>query len=268
MKERKVTHPQYRPVYRRGNDQIRPPRQFRLPDFNWKLVGLATIIIIVLVAWWQLFHVNTVKIQGNTTLSTKQVTTMVQAELNKSLGRQNLTSLDTVSLSKAILADNYQLKSADVVRAWPHGLVVHVSERQPSLIWKTGDRAYLLDADGSIISPISLTATKLPVITDSSNLPVKVGDKVVPPRFVSFCAQLVSTMSQATGVGITGLTVPDTTTEVYVTTNKGYVVKFDTTRTAEEGLAQMQRVLAALKTQNKNPAEYIDLRIENKAYYK
>jgi cell division septal protein FtsQ len=268
MKERKVIHTQYRPVYRRGNDQIKPVRRLKLPNLNWRLVGLGSLILVLLIGWWQLFHLNTVKIQGNTSLTTKQVTAMVQAELKKSLGRQNLTSLDTAGLEKALLTDNYQLKSVDIVRNWPHGLTVNVSERQPSLIWKTGDQAYLLDADGSIISPVSLAGTKLPVITDSTNLPVKVGDKVVPPRFVTFCAQLVQAMSQTTGVGITGMTVPDTTTEVYVTTNKGYVVKFDTTRSAEEGLAQMQRVLTELQRQGKNPAEYIDLRIENKAYYK
>ncbi len=273
MSGRNVVHSRpYRPAYRRGRSgggNWRPGREsFNLPNLNWRLVGFIVLALIIIVGWWRLFELQSIQVKGNTNTSTTQLKAMVQTEINKNFWRHNLTTLDTANLAKAVGDDNYQLKTIEIERAWPHGLVVQVSERQPSLVWKTGGQAYLLDADGSIISQINPSSSKLPAVTDNTNLPVKAGDRVVPAAFVGFCQELIGTMAQTTGVGVTGLNVPDTTTEVYVTTNKGYVVKFDTTRTAKEGLAELNRLLVALKTQNKNPAQYIDLRIPNTAYYK
>src|SRR5207237_299537 len=97
-----------------------------------------------------------------------------------------------------------QLKTVTVTRSWPHGLGVQIEERTPSLIWKTGDQAYLLDLDGTIISPINPATSKLPLITDTTNLPVKVGEQVVSEHFVSFCTGLVGSLARTTGLKITG----------------------------------------------------------------
>jgi cell division septal protein FtsQ len=134
--------------------------------------------------------------------------------------------------------------------------------------WNSGGVTYALDAGGKIIGLLSEVGSNVPVVTDSTNLPVKVGDTVAPARFVTFSTTLATNLPKETGIAISSLRVTDTTSELYVVTNKGYQLKLDTTRGVEEQLADLKQVLATLSTQKKTPAEYIDLRIANKAYWK
>ena len=108
----------------------------------------------------------------------------------------------------------------------------------------------------------------LPVVEESTNLPVKIGDRVVPASFIGFCSGLIETLPKKSGLQITGMRVPDTTSELYVVTNRGYYLKFDTTRSSSEQVGDLKIVLDTLARQKKTPAEYIDLRIAGKAYYK
>lgn len=256
-----------RPVYRReASPRLR--RSWQPPRLNWRLWGVGLGLVVIIVSWWRSFTIHQITIRGNRTLSQAAITGFVRADLKAHPWWGNLTTISTSGLAGDLVADHYQLRQVSVTRSWPHGLKLVVSERTPSLIWKTGDQAYLLDIDGTIISPINPATTKLPVVVDSTNLPIKVGEKAVSQHFVEFCVGLVGSLSHASGISVTGLTVIDTTTEVTVTTNKGYVVKFDTTRSVEEGLEQLRRVQSTLTSQNRTPTSYIDLRIAGKAYYK
>jgi cell division septal protein FtsQ len=146
--------------------------------------------------------------------------------------------------------------------------VLEMTERQPLLAWKSGVQVFALDVEGVAVSYQSDVGLKLPVVEDSTNLPVKIGDRVVPARFVSFATGVIATMPKKTGLQITGLRIPDTTSELYVVTSRKFFIKFDTTREVDEQVGDLKAVLDTLSKQNKTPAEYIDLRIAGKAYYK
>ena len=60
----------------------------------------------------------------------------------------------------------------------------------------------------------------------------------------------------------------ESTLDLYAKTDKGYVVIFDTSRPVGEGIGDLKVVLASLAAQKRTPAEYIDLRVSGKAYYK
>lgn len=164
-----------------------------------------------------------------------------------------------------MIQHNNRLRDVSLGRQWPSTLLVKVTERQPSLNWQTGGQTYLLDNDGSIIG-ISDDATK-PTVVDTSNLPVKPGDRVAPARFVDFCLKMVEQVS-AMGLGVVSLRITDTTNEVQATINKGYAIKFDSTRDVTDQISDLRLVLDTLAKQQKKPTEYVDLRIQGKAYYR
>ena len=254
-----------RPVYSRGKTNIR--RSFKLPAWNWRLLGIAGVTIVVAAGWWLGFSITSTTIGGNKSVPSTRLVQEVRDELGRHAGWGNLTMVDTDALSARLEAREPLLSSAVVTRQWPHGLHLAVEERKPGIIWTSAEHRYLVDSDGVVVGEANTNQTDLPVVADSSNLPVKVGDRVVSARFITCVDDLVR-LIPATKLGIIGLSVPATTTEVFVTTDKSYVVKFDTTRPASESIAALTRVLAQLTATNKAPAEYIDLRIENRAYYK
>jgi cell division septal protein FtsQ len=178
----------------------------------------------------------------------------------------NLVTLNDDRLgSKLQLADPL-LKSVQVRRRWFHTVIITATLKQPSLGWSSDNQRYLLDRDGTAIGVLP-AGSVLPVVNDGSNLPVKTGTRVTTSRFVAFVGELVPALA-ANGIGATSLDVKETTLDLSVTTNKGYRLIFDTGRTVAEEMADLKAVLGLLATQKKTPAEYIDLRVSGKAYYK
>lgn len=264
MPPRRVTRPP-RPVYRPVSGRRQQGGEgVRIPNL-WKYWRLWLVLGVVYLVWRQ-FDVRTIQINGLSHLDKATVTKEVSESLNSRPWGDNLLSMDPNRLTDDLQKKEYRIKTVHTVRHFPGTLEVQISERQPSLNWQTGGRSFVLDIDGSLIGETGAASANLPTVVDSTNLPAKVGDKVVPPHFVAFCNDVVAGMPKL-GLRVVGLKVPDTTSEVYITTDKGYYVKFDTTREASGELSDLQSVLATLKKINKSPTQYIDLRVERKAYW-
>jgi cell division protein FtsQ len=256
-----------RPSYTRRQSARR--RQLQLPRLrlSWfRLIVPVVVLLLVVIGIAQLTALKTVRIQGNHTLTTAHLTRLTRQGISHQLLGGNLLLLDTGSLGGYLQQAEPGIKQVTIHRQLPHTLDVVVVERQPTLNWKTGGMVYLLDATAAVIGPTDSTYAHLPTVTDSSNLPVKVGDKVAPPSFVTFCAAIARQLP-VTGYTIQEMTVPESTNEVDVQTTGGLLLKFDTTRPAGEEIADLKAVQAELKAANQTPKSYIDLRIEDKAYY-
>jgi cell division septal protein FtsQ len=213
---------------------------------------------------WHLFGVSKVEVQA----PGRQVEIRTETErIIKDKWRQrNLLTINDGELVSDLQQGDPLLKSVEVRRKWFHSIVVKATLKQPSMGWTSGNQRYLLDRDGTAIGVLAADS-KLPVVVDGSNLPVQMGARVAPARLVAFVTALVPALA-AEGYSVTGLEVKDTTLDLNVTTDKGYQLVFDTGRTVGEEIYDLRAVKGLLATQKKTPAEYIDLRIAGKAYYK
>lgn len=242
----------------------RPARELKL---NLRAIVSLIVIIVVIIWWWRFFSVRTISVEGSRNYSSSLVTGSVRDQLHSHWWWRNLTLLDTRHLQANLLKQQPQLASLDISRHWPSQLTLNVTERNPNMLWRSGDQLYVLSSEGIVTAQVKGSAPKLPIVEDTTNLPVKLGSQVVPERFVSFSLELIRLLPKH-GLQVTNLKVSASTTEVYAIVNQGYYIKFDTTREASSEVGDLTKVLALLKSQNKKPAEYIDLRIEGKAYYK
>lgn len=257
-----------RPSYsRRGAP---PPRRLTLPRIRlawtrWASVGIAIIVILFVLG--QLTALKQVQVKGNHSLTTAHIDQLAHQGLSRQLFGHNVVLVDAGGLAAYLQQEEPGIKQVKIQRHLPHTLTITLVERMPALNWKTNGSVYLLDTNATVIGPTPPTYVSLPAVTDSSNLPVKVGERVAPTAFVSFCTSIAHLIPTA-GYTIQDMTVPETTSEVYVQTTQGVLLKFDTTRPPGEEIADLQAVKAQLAAAHKTPTQYIDLRIAHKAYYK
>ena len=257
-----------RPVYGRAQPLSRPTRRrVRVARVSALQRRLLVIVALVIAAGWgigQLFAVREVSV------SAPGRKAEIESEAHKLVGSTwwwgNLITFDNGGFVSKLQQADPILRNVTVRRHWFHTIVVTASLKQPSLGWNTGNQLYVLDSDGTVIGT-QMGTVNFPVVYDGSNLPVQIGQKVVTPHFVEFVDQAVPSL-RSLGISVTRLDIKDTTLDLTAQTSKGYKILFDTSRAVGDELSDLHSVLALLVTQKKTPAEYIDLRIAGKAYYK
>ena len=102
-------------------------------------------------------------------------------------------------------------------------------------------------------------------VSDQKNLEVKIGDQIVSSSFISFAKNISDKFFEYTNIKISGFQVPETTFDLYVYTEAGFYVKFDTTRSADRQLSDLKNIII---TYRDSIHEYVDVRINGWAYYK
>lgn len=260
--ERPVLYGRPQPLRRSGWRQPGRPQLGLLPR---RLIIMSVAGLVLVVALGQIFAIKQVRVEAPNGRSGE-----VEGEARKLLAhrwrQQNILTFDSEVLEEGLLQADPMIKTVEIRRQWPGSLKLVVTLKQPGLGWMTGDQTYLLDRDGSAIGILPPGST-LPVVVDGSNLPVKPGQHVTSSRFVGFMTELAPALS-GLGLAPSRYEVKETTLDLYVMTNRNYRLIFDTSRPAGEQVADLQALLGFLAKQGKAPAEYMDLRITGKAYYK
>ncbi len=270
--QRQVRRSYTRPVYGRRRANVVKRSRPKVPTFRVtsgviKLMAAIVALLALLVVFAQFTKLEKITISGAEDLDKEHLQRVAEEGARSQWFGRNTLLLSTGSLSDYMIEAEPGLKEVKIDRQGLNSINIVIAERQPTLNWKAGGTTYLLDLDGTVIGESKGPYVKLPTVTDSTNLPVEAGKRVAPSSFVSFCAGMYKRLPEA-GVKPVDMIVPETTTEVNFKTDKGYLIKMDTTRTVEGELNDLKAVQEELAKAKKVPAEYIDLRIENKAYYK
>jgi cell division septal protein FtsQ len=103
----------------------------------------------------------------------------VQALVSQSGPFSTVWTIDTARLASKLQQGDALIRTVQMSRVLPHTLKVVVTYKDPQLVWITGNQPMLLDANGIAIAAAGTPLPSVPAVVDSSNLPVKPGDRVV-----------------------------------------------------------------------------------------
>lgn len=155
---------------------------------------------------------------------------------------------------------------------------VYIRPAAPALTLSSSSGNYLIDESGRAVAEESTgsssdtTKLQVPMVTDQSGIKVQVGSQVLPRSATSFISTVVAQL-KAQHIAIKSLTLPATASEldVYVA-NTPYFIKFNL-HDADSGEAALQAgtyiaTSKQLTKQGITPSQYIDVRLEGRAYYK
>lgn len=123
-------------------------RRLRLPPGRLIQLGAAAALLLVGCGFWALygsnwFRIERVSTEGARVLTDKQILRAAAVPEG-----EPLLSVDRDAVERRLLARLPRLAEADVVRAWPDGIGLHVTERRPELVLKKAGKYVEVDADG------------------------------------------------------------------------------------------------------------------------
>ncbi len=238
---------------------------FSLPGWFWKVLFL---VILLLIAGWFLiyseyFKIKNLEVNGYSNPSVKNAI--------QSLEGQNLILLSFGNIEEDLMREHSSIKDIQIDKVLPATLRVRVDVRKPEIIWQVSQKNYYIDPNGIIFSldeEDDLTEDEknnLLIIVDADELEVQEGSIILTKQFIDFFKETSNDFEQFTDAKITKSEISQTTFQIKIFTDKGFYVLLDTTREVMPQLEGLKKVLLEHKD---NIKEYVDMRVEGKAYYK
>ena len=145
-------------------------------------------------------------------------------------------------------------------------LTAHV--RRPALLLGSGSNTYVIDTNGKVVSSSELLSSSqkeiLLRVQDQSGLKAEVGSQVLTSESVAFINEIARQLKDKK-LHVSEVILPATPNEVDVRLKDvGYFIRADITGSAR----QQAGAYMAVKESGVTPAEYIDVRVEEKVFYK
>lgn len=255
------------------------PRIKARREIPTKKIFIFTLLVIFVgtIFWFAFmsgyFRVKNLIITGNQNIKQKDIEEALNSILYSNILSNNILFFKTGSTGQKILDQFKEIKNIEVTKKLPSTLKIKIDERNPSIILQSGDKKYLIDADGSVFSEYNQQDQKysgLPLVNDLTKPQVKDNQKVLSISFVSFIQQLVNKLPQKAGLTVDTIIIHETLYEIEVKTKEGPTVYFDTSRNIDIQLSYLVKVLEEIKKNGvvlKN-VDYIDLRLPDKLFYK
>jgi len=193
----------------------------------------------------------------------------------QSLGNRNKLTVNAAGISESLKTQFPELSDVSVtLPVLGSQPVVYIQPFDPSFVLTAGNGRFVLDSTGRALASADnlpqLRATPLPSITDQSGLQPQVGSAALPGSDVGFIQTVLAQLS-AKHFRAQRIVLPPAASEVDVYIGgKPYFVKFN--MQDQSGALQQAGTFMAvahnLESKGKIPSQYIDVRIDGRAYYK
>lgn len=268
-----------------GRNQPRP-REGGTPQglvsFVLKRFGLILLLVALFISMVNVLSLsNHAKVMsltdngGSSFLHDKSVyETAASKLLAGSIWNRNKITVNTSSVSQGMLKEFPELSSVSVtLPLLSKRPIVYIQTAQPALVLSAQNGDFIIDTTGKALIRTdklpSGTDLTLPRVTDQSGLSASINHQALTSGDVSFIQTVVAQLATR-HFTVSAMEIPVGTSELDVhLSNQPYIVKFN----LESGTARQQAgtflaTQAKLQSQNVTPAQYVDVRVDGRAYYK
>ncbi|MGW8767107.1 cell division protein FtsQ/DivIB [Streptomyces sp. NPDC055815] len=138
-------------------------RRFRVPAPRLLLVALGLVALVAGGVWalygstW--FRVERVKTSGTQVLTPAEVEAVAAVPMGAPL-----VTVDTDAIEARLRQKLPRIESIDVVRSWPHGIGLKVTERKPVLLVEKGGKFTEVDATGLRFATVDTAPRGVPLL--------------------------------------------------------------------------------------------------------
>lgn len=256
--------------------------------FSWLLLLVILAIIIYWLFFSQFFIIKNIEVSGNKNIAAAEIINITNEQLPKRrfllFKQNNIFILNKSQLAEKILAQ-YILEKIKIKRQFPDKIKIELFEKLSSIVWLTGGAAYYVDLAGTVTGRVTdqqidqaqvgtidilrhkIISQNLPLVYDTENRGVVVGQKVGSQKIIDFIVNLITNLPKRINFEIAYYDFNTQSREVAAVTNEGWQAKFGLDSNLD---AQLDNLALLLQEKIKNPREldYIDLRFGERVFYK
>lgn len=221
-----------------------------------------------------LFNVRTISINASADLRggiENEVNSWLAAGFWKINRRNNVLFFSARKLSGYLLSQLQSLDSAEVVKRFPHTLEISVVERKPVGIWcVAGKQCFYFDKAGAAyLEAVPSSGFIILNVNDERTRDLNIGSPVADRDLLDGIVLSRSLLSK-NNIKVGEFIVPaDSFDDFYAKTAGGWQIKFSSSTDVAKQIRALTVFLNnKLTSAQKSALQYIDLRIQDRIYYK
>lgn len=236
---------------------------------------IAGFIIIVILYSLILSPAPKVEIVDNTNLSFVQSNSVYQ-EAADGLFKQSLLNRTKLTINTDRIADELTKQFPEIERATVivpvvnHTAIVELLPAQAVCVISNSQGYFAVDSDGKAILRLnqsSLNKLNLPIITDQSGIKISIGQEIISTQITTFVSSLIDEFN-AEHTPISSMTLVDVPYELNITLKgEPYYIKFNLLGNPRLEAGTYFATIRQLQTTKTTPAQYVDVRVQGRAYY-
>lgn len=190
-----------------------------------------------------------------------------------SVWNHNKITVNTDQIAQKLMSEFPELTDVSItIPILGYQPTVYVNISQPALVLNDTRGSYVLDESGKVLvnndSASSFETLNLPKVSDQSGLVLQRNRQALPSSYVSFIQTVVAQLTARQDT-VSTLTLPLATSELDVRLiGQPYVIRFNLENNdPRQQAGTFLAVQANLKNQNISPSQYVDVRVDGRAYY-
>jgi hypothetical protein len=248
------------------------PVASRLSRFFARFIDGVLILLLTAVLLYSLFVNNNPKVDlSSEVYHPAGVYQGAAQKILSSLKNRNKVTLSEQSIVNSMQKEFPEISNATVeLPVMSETPVIHITIAQPSFILKNGGNSYIVSSDGVAIAYNGqIASTKnLTEVTDQSGFSANAGQQVMSADSVKFVNALVAQLKHA-NVPISQIILPPLAQELNLkTSDRPYYIKFYLGGDVLQQTGQFLATRKQFSQSNIQPAEYLDVRVPGKVFYK
>lgn len=179
-------------------------------------------------------------------------------------------------IKKELLNEFKKIRKVDVKKIFPDTVNVKIEERESLILWCSEGPCYIIDEQGYAYTGADFESREIKEnnlvrLVDISAKPVNIGEKILDEDYVQFVTKIREKLKRELNIGISDeySTTTKLSEVIKIKTNDGWDIHLSSQIPLDQSIRTLKTFLDQKITDEiKKELEYIDLRVENKIYYK
>lgn len=250
-----------------------------------KIMSLLMLFALAGVTAYLLFFspfltITGINIRGAEKVNPGEIRKIIEAEINgkylDTLSKNNIILASKGRMTDKLLSRFKRLESVEIKKSFPSTLDISVCERKLLIVLCSAGNCFVIDGSGKAFMQADFQAGELGeggmvVMNDDGNKAINMAEILVSPEYGQYLVDIRDRLKSELGVDVDRqYNTPQLISgDIRVTTSEGWKIYFDSAIPVEKEIGTLKLVLDEKIEKDKRPnLEYVDLRTENKVYYK
>jgi cell division septal protein FtsQ len=223
--------------------------------------------------------VNQIEINGLNELDRKNIDEVVNSKIEgkylKMIDKNNLLLVSNRTVENELLKRFVKIENVRIIKKFPHGLIVNIEERESSMVLCPIEDCFMIDKAGISFSKVDyslpeIRENKLVWLRDLSDKAVNIGSETLSSEYLKFILAIEDKMKSELDISMEKNyeTPSRVSADIRGKTQDGWKIYFNENIDLQKEINMLGIVLSEKIGDRRQDLDYIDLRADNKVYYK